>query len=426
MNSSSLNGRLTMSVPFPRSFVLNFRGDDLRWNSFLESNGWSDQPSLFVRVPTVDPQKVIPPSRWQGTPREWMILRGLLSVFEHCLSQSIPCAMVLNDDARFVANSREIQSEFAAELPVDWRFLVFGGRHEHLSDGVPAMVSHKVYRPYSVSKACVFAWRGYPMLHELYHFAIRSSAASSGPREFSALCRKNPRGHYVPDRWLFRSEETGDNPDAAAIIKPVMQRVVAVLGFFRGGTSCVAGVLHKLGIPMGDEMLPTDPINPFGYFECRKLHRLSRLMFDNPSMARKLPSAQIIGLLRRWALERVGTSNTPCIGGKHPALCCLGQEMQIAWPNCRFIVVDRDAADIVKSIVRTTWGWSFEEATLNTSTLLKQREQFLQSLPPSQYLRVDFNRLRSNTQSEVQRIAEWLGVPLNSDRIATAVAHVVS
>ena len=189
MDSDISNGRLTIGIPFPRSFVLNFRGDDLRWKQFLVANGWSEHANLFVRVPTIDPSKVIPPLRWQGTPRDWMVLRGMQSVFEHCLSQNIPCAMILNDDARFVSNGREILNAFVNELPIDWRFLLFGGKHEHLSDGVPARVSQRVYRPYSVSKVSALAWRGYPILQELYHFAIRSSSSRAFPTKASPFFR---------------------------------------------------------------------------------------------------------------------------------------------------------------------------------------------------------------------------------------------
>lgn len=48
--------------------------------------------------------------------------------------------------------------------------------------------------------------------------------------------------------------------------RPV-KRLVLVLGMHRSGTSAVAGVLHKLGVALGDELLPPTPGNPKGYFE---------------------------------------------------------------------------------------------------------------------------------------------------------------
>jgi hypothetical protein len=42
---------------------------------------------------------------------------------------------------------------------------------------------------------------------------------------------------------------------------------VIVVGPGRCGTSCVAGVLHRLGIYMGHRLLPADRTNPYGHWE---------------------------------------------------------------------------------------------------------------------------------------------------------------
>ncbi|MDZ4852090.1 MAG: sulfotransferase [Pirellulaceae bacterium] len=419
--------RLPLQIPFKRSFVLNSLGDDERWNAFLNRNGWSDDPKRLVRVPTLDPRKVLPPHRWRGTASQWAKLRGLQSVFEYCLNHSIPCAMLLTDDATLVPESQTIIEGFASELPIDWKLLLFAGKHEHLSDGVPVAISLNVSRPYSVSSSCAFAWRGFPMLRRLYDFTIQSCANRTGARDFTARRRTSARGFYVPNRWMFQSEELDKFDDAAKFSEPISQTVVAVLGCFRGGTSCVAGVLHHLGVSMGDRFLKTDMINPRGYFECLVLHRLCKRSFDYPSMARKRPARQIAGLLRHWTRQRVRSlSESTLIGAKHPSLCCLGPEMVNAWSNCKFIVVDREPEVIIASILKTTWGWSREEAKFNTLTMLAQREKFLKSCSLQQFLRVDFELLRIDTRNQVQRIAEWLGLPTDDEGFASAVAHVAS
>jgi len=40
-----------------------------------------------------------------------------------------------------------------------------------------------------------------------------------------------------------------------------------VVGMHRSGTSATAGLLHRLGIHMGQELMPATPFNPKGYFE---------------------------------------------------------------------------------------------------------------------------------------------------------------
>lgn len=46
-----------------------------------------------------------------------------------------------------------------------------------------------------------------------------------------------------------------------------MPNCVLVLGTPRSGTSCVAGIVHHLGISMGDNFLSPDEWNPAGYFQ---------------------------------------------------------------------------------------------------------------------------------------------------------------
>lgn len=45
------------------------------------------------------------------------------------------------------------------------------------------------------------------------------------------------------------------------------RRVLVVLGMHRGGTSAVAGVLHRLGVNFGPRLMPANADNPSGYYE---------------------------------------------------------------------------------------------------------------------------------------------------------------
>ena len=417
--------RLSLQIPFARTFVLNYRGDEALWHSFLEENHWANDASRIVRVVTIDPHKVATPSGWRGTPMQWTLLRAQQSVFEYCLNQNIPSAMILTDDARLVNDSHAILENFASELPNDWRLLLLGGQHRHLDSGVPELVTKCVFRPYSVSSPCAFAWRGYPMLRELYDFTINCCSNRHGSRDYSALRRVRSRGMYLPSQWMFQSRLFDRNQDACELLEPFEETVIAVLGAFRGGTSCVAGILNYLGVPMGSTFIPSDEMNPEGYFECLDLHRICSRTFEYPSMARMIPKIQTEGLLRRWVRKRIElSSKMQVVGAKHPSLCCLGNEMQNAWPNCKFVVVDRPVSAIVDSILRTTWGWNDEEAMLNTMTVLQQREEFLKHCSIDQYLRVDINALRSAPEPQVTRIAQWLSIPIDAEKIACAVSHV--
>ena len=53
-----------------------------------------------------------------------------------------------------------------------------------------------------------------------------------------------------------------------------MSRCVLVLGTGRSGTSAVAGVLHKLGVHMGNVFQPSNRNNRHGTFECAEFRSL--------------------------------------------------------------------------------------------------------------------------------------------------------
>ena len=54
-----------------------------------------------------------------------------------------------------------------------------------------------------------------------------------------------------------------------------MTQPILVVGTGRSGTSAVAGILHKLGVHMGDRFVETGAENPYGTFECRKFQQIN-------------------------------------------------------------------------------------------------------------------------------------------------------
>ena len=50
---------------------------------------------------------------------------------------------------------------------------------------------------------------------------------------------------------------------------------VIVLGMHRSGTSLVAGILHQLGVHMGDNLIPPRPDNPKGFFEDERVVQIN-------------------------------------------------------------------------------------------------------------------------------------------------------
>ena len=57
-------------------------------------------------------------------------------------------------------------------------------------------------------------------------------------------------------------------------------RCFIVLGVPRSGTSAVSGVLHHLGVMMGERFLPPSPMNPRGFFEDEEVVELHNPFLD--------------------------------------------------------------------------------------------------------------------------------------------------
>src|SRR5580658_3168224 len=57
---------------------------------------------------------------------------------------------------------------------------------------------------------------------------------------------------------------------------------LVVLGMHRSGTSALAGMLHHLGVALGERLMPASPDNPRGYWEHSEIvainHRLMATM----------------------------------------------------------------------------------------------------------------------------------------------------
>lgn len=102
----------------------------------------------------------------------------------------------------------------------------------------------------------------------------------------------------------------------------------------------------------------------------------------------------------------------------------MGDEIAAAWPNRRFLVVDRKHDEVVPSILRTDWGWTRHEATINVSTIYEQRERFLSRCDPSEVLRIDYEQLLMQPRREIQRIVNHLVINVAPAAFDAAVLHV--
>jgi len=102
------------------------------------------------------------------------------------------------------------------------------------------------------------------------------------------------------------------------------QRLIVVLGERGSGCSCVAGMLHSLGVSMGNDCDSPDLDNPTGRFESRSL-----------ADAILTSQRERVAALKRWAAIR----GQGVIGAKHSGLIDVVSEVCEAWPEAWLVCV---------------------------------------------------------------------------------------
>jgi hypothetical protein len=208
-----------------------------------------------------------------------------------------------------------------------------------------------------------------------------------------------------------------------ARLAPEARPVVAILGLFRGGTSVVAGVLHRLGLEMGP-LLPGGEHNPTGFYEDVFLRARLRQMWGEPDFVRRPGSAHQVYALRVWRRSLI--AQLPSAPGmvpqmlavKHPLLCLMGPQMIRSWgPATRFISVVRPMDDCLASLSRVGW-WPPHVCQAIQQRIWTAREAFLSR---RQHLQLSYDELLSNSEAQIGRIVQYLS--LDVGKAAFAAAH---
>src|ERR1700694_5559510 len=75
---------------------------------------------------------------------------------------------------------------------------------------------------------------------------------------------------------------------------------VAVIGLHRSGSSCLAGVLHNLGVHMGDELIGYEPT---GGFEATGLAAVCEAAYPFPNTEPALPHDEVVARLRQHVTD---------------------------------------------------------------------------------------------------------------------------
>jgi len=193
---------------------------------------------------------------------------------------------------------------------------------------------------------------------------------------------------------------------------------IAVVGMHRSGTSAVAGVLHRLGVFMGDDLLPPSETNPKGYFEDRRFVELHTKILGGDW---KFPSQEFMHNWYMYKDEYLSLVNEfskhELWGVKDPRLCyCLPVLRSCTQNDLKVIAMWRDPWEAAESL-HARGGHEWDEAvqlslSYMTAMLLNVEDWNvtvrLAPRPPGKVIRFDW--LVGYPQDAVKYIADFIGV----------------
>ena len=238
---------------------------------------------------------------------------------------------------------------------------------------------------------------------------------------------------YVPEEWLVA--QAGGPSDVAfrefeerwwrhprEFVKPAPP-VVAVVGPYRSGTSCVAGAVHRLGVSMGlDFRALSQPrrFSPCGTWEAPGLARICRQAVAEPTLYRVWPSERVRLEFRRYFVQRAHAAPGKPIGVKHPLLCVLLPELAGAWPSVKVIAVDRTLEAAIASGLNVGWLPTAREVI---PAMLAERDRALESLKLPVF-RLSYEALLERPREVLRGLCDFLGLVPQSAEFEAAVAFV--
>jgi hypothetical protein len=442
------------AAAFERVYCVNLDRCEDRWQRFAAAVP-ADWPwPVPIRFAGVDGQRVQPPPAWQAGRGAWGIYRSFLTIIERCLSDGVDSVLLLEDDALFRPDFVREATAWLRHVPEDWQMLYLGG--QHLAS--PRKLTDQLWVAQNVNRCHAWAIRG-SMLTEVYHHLMQipfAACRSGKPAHIDHQLGRLHARHYAahdtavlcPPRWLVgqaAGRSTIANRDvtdrywkdaaqitkaaeaaAAAKVQGVTARpLIVVLGPFRGGTSCTAGLLHQLGVSMGAGW-STIRGNPKGTFEARQLAKFCRAAYQEPQLVERMSRSRRVAGLRTWLADRVDAVPEPApIGAKHPSLCLMVPEILEVAPAAKFVAVQRPVPECVASLGKLrNWGWPAADIAPTLRRLVETRDRDLSALPADRVLRIDYHAIVSDPAAAVRTLAAFAGVDPSAETLAAAAAWV--
>lgn len=332
--------------------------------------------------------------------------------------------LLLEDDAVPCDDFDDRYRRFMDAVPDDWGLIYLGG--EHLGNQRPVVVNELVYQPYNVNRT--HAWAIHRrMIKKVYHHLLRRDWHKGHHIDWhmGRLHQRRQDPVYCPNKWLIGQAEGRSTiahrqfperffPNADAFSQ-LDRPYVMVLGLHNSGSSALAGVIHKLGVSMGDLWAPAAHDKNGGGFEARYLAKLCERLMPFPSTQLKVPERAVAPALLKWMNSRKGIR----LGMKYPHLCYFAQFL----PDVQVIHADRPLAESVRGLQRRERGRTCERKCRTIQTYLEgHKRAYLQS---HDHLNVKYADLLKDPRGQIERLCHYLDISPTETQMEEAEAHIL-
>ncbi len=196
-----------------------------------------------------------------------------------------------------------------------------------------------------------------------------------------------------------------------------MNRCCIVLGIPRSGSSCVSGVLHKLGIDMGaGHFQPRDDFNKRGYFEDLRW-RMATQHITGRGYSLKAACIKSVGKQQRqrWRQLARQCKQAPIWGMKDPWLCFVGQFiwsiLESEGVDARYVVTNRPLKSSVDSVARhlkRTYRGKYKYGAQHiVTTWHNALQDRIAELDRNKVYHVNYDMLVARPKPEIKRLSAF-------------------
>lgn len=428
---------------FERVYCVTLDRRPDRWRQFVAR--WPDKLPIPtpLRFAAIDGRKSPPPEWWRMGGGAWGCYRSHLSIIERCLQENVSSVLLLEDDALLCDGFHAKFTQFMDHVPDDWEMLYLGGQHLGAAANPPLRVNEWVYRPFNVNRTHAFALAGNG-LRRVYRWLNATTDWAKKhhiDHHLGRLHKRRDMPIYCPKEWLVAQGENRSNiagktfptrfwPSAESLAgsRTQLPDFVAVVGLHRSGSSCIATILRKLGVHMGNKL---GGYEKSGGGEAAGLAKICEAAARFPATSIVTPPRVLEAKLQRWIADRrqEAKRKRTIAGGKYPHLCAMLPELTaICGDQLKVIHCDRPITESIESLCRRSRevgsGWLHVPDRKSAAVQKWLATEKAKWLPRVSHLTVSYERLLDRPGDVVDEIIQYLGLKVTKEQRDAACAHV--